>query len=116
MKTRALFILAILLCPFLPAFGEEKLGDAAIKAKLLGYCGNARHAYLIKKDGVMYMCPRDISTTTNRWQVKNGKFYLDSGPHEIVALTDTKFVYCSLGSKAFTVTWRRLTEKEAEWK
>ena len=115
MKTRIL-ILAILLCPFLSAFGEEKLSDAAIKAKLMGYWGNARHAYLIKNDGLMYMCPRNISTTTNRWEVKNGKFYLDSEAHEIVALTDTKFVYRSLGSKAFTVTWRRLTEKEAEWK
>jgi hypothetical protein len=116
MKTRALLILAILLCRLLPAFGEGKLSDAAIKAKLLGYWGNARHAYLIKNDGVMYMCPRDISTTTNRWEVKDGKFYLDTEPHEIVALTDAKFVYRSLGSKAFTVRWKRLTEKEAEWK
>ena len=116
MKTRALLILVILLCRLLPAFGEGKLSDAAIKAKLLGYWGNARHAYLINNDGVMYMGARDISTTANRWEVKDGKFYLDAEPHEIVALTDAKFVYRSLGSKAFTVTWKRLTEKEAEWK
>jgi hypothetical protein len=104
-------MLAILLC-LLPAFGDEKLSDAAIKAKVLGYWGNPRHAYLIKDDGVIYMCPRHISTR----EVKAGKFYLDSEPYQIVALTDTKFIYRSLGSKAFTVTWRRLTEKDAEGK
>jgi hypothetical protein len=94
----------------------EKLSDSAIKEKVLGYWGNARHSYLIKSDGVMYMCPRDISTTTNRWDVKGGKFYLDADPHEILVLTDKKFVYRSLGAKPFTVTWARLTEKEAEGK
>ena len=97
-------------------FANEKLSDSAIKEKLLGYWGNARHSYLIKSDGVMYMCPRDISTTTNRWDVKDGKFYLDSDPHEIVVLTDKKFVYRTLGAKPFTFSWTRLTEKEAEGK
>ena len=97
-------------------FASEKLSDSAMKEKLLGYWGNARHSYLIKSDGVMYMCPRDISTTTNRWDVKDGKFYLDSDPHEIVVLTDKKFVYRTLGAKPFTVSWTRLTEKEAEGK
>jgi len=97
-------------------FGSEKLSDSAIKEKLFGYWGNARHSYLIKSDGIMYMCPRDICTTTNRWDVRNGKFYLDSEPNEIVVLTDRKFVYRSLGAKPFTVTWARLTEKEAEGK
>ena len=97
-------------------FANEKLSDSAIKKKLLGYWGNARHSYLIKSDGVMYMCPRDISTTTNRWDVKDGKFYLDSDAHEIVVLTDKKFVYRTLGAKPFTFSWTRLTEKEAEGK
>jgi hypothetical protein len=39
MKTRILPILALLLCPLSPAFGEEKLSDAAIKANLLGHWG-----------------------------------------------------------------------------
>jgi len=62
------------------------------------------------------MCPRDICTTTNNWDVQDGKFYLDSHPNEIVVLTARKFVYRSLESKPFTVTWSRLTEKEAEGK
>jgi hypothetical protein len=116
MKTKVLPVLAALLLPILSTVASEKLSDSAIKEKLLGYWGNARHSYLIKSDGIMYMCPRDISTTTNRWDVKGGQFYLDSDPHEIVVLTDKKFVYRSTGPKSFTVTWARLTEKEAEGK
>jgi hypothetical protein len=116
MKTKLVPVLAALLVAIWCASAGEKLSDSAIKEKLLGYWGNARHSYLIKSDGVMYMCPRDISTTTNRWDVKDGQFYLDSDPHEIVALTEKKFVYRSVGLKSFTVTWARLTEKQAEGK
>jgi hypothetical protein len=116
MKIKFIAVLAASLVPVLCTFAGEKLPDAAIKEKVLGYWGNARHSYLIKSDGIMYMCPRDISTTTNRWDVKGGQFYLDSDPHEIVVLTDKKFVYRSVGAKPFTVTWARLTEKEAEGK
>ena len=97
-------------------FAGEQLSDAATRQKILGYWGNARHSYLLKSDGIMYMCPRDISTTTNRWDVKDGRLYLDSTPHDILVLTDKKFVYRATGSKPFTVTWTRLTEKEAEGK
>jgi hypothetical protein len=114
MKTK--LVLAFLSLIVSLIFAGEKLSDSAIKEKILGYWGNPRHSYLIKSDGVMYMCPRDISTTTNRWEVKDGKFYLDADPHEILVLNDKKFVYRSLGAKPFTVTWARLTEKEAEGK
>lgn len=116
MKTKFVTILAFLFVIGFPALAGEKLSDAEIKEKILGYWGNARHSYLIKSDGIMYMCPRDISTTTNRWDVKGGRFYLDSAPHEILVLTDRKFVYRATGSNPFTVTWGRLTEKEAEGK
>jgi hypothetical protein len=98
----------------LSGLAADALSDSAIKEKILGYWGNARHSYLIKSDGIMYMCPRDISTTTNRWDVRDGMFYLDGDPHKIVSLTDQQFVYRSIGAKPFTVTWKRLTEKEAE--
>lgn len=114
MKTK--LIPAFLFLTAWSIFAGENLPDSVIKEKVLGYWGNARHSYLIKSDGVMYMCPRDISTTTNRWDVKNGRFYLDSDPHEILILTNKKFAYRSLGTKPFTVTWSRLTEKEAEGK
>ncbi len=116
MKTRFIPISAFLFVTMFSALAGEKSSDSAIKEKILGYWGNARHSYLIKSDGIMYMCPRDISTTTNRWDVKEGRFYLDSDPHEILTLTDKKFVYRSTGSNPFTVTWARLTEKEAEGK
>jgi hypothetical protein len=114
MKIKLVIVFPVLVVAGLCAFAGEKLSDSEIKEKVLGYWGNARHSYLLKSDGIMYMCPRDISTTTNRWDVKDGKFYLDSDPHEIVVLTDKKFVYRALGAKSFTVTWARLTEKEAE--
>jgi hypothetical protein len=114
MKTA--FVLASLSLAAGIAFAAERLSDSAIKDKLFGYWGNARHSYLLKSDGVMYMCPRDICTTTNQWDVQDGKFYLDSHPNEIVVLTAKKFVYRSLETKPFTVTWTRLSEKEAEGK
>jgi hypothetical protein len=116
MKTKILIAVATFAALTVCVFADEKMSDAAIKDKILGYWGNARHSYLIQSDGIMYMCPRDISTTTNRWAVKGGQFYLDSEPHEILILTHKKFAYRSLGENPFTVTWARLTEKEAEGK
>jgi hypothetical protein len=98
----------------LNGLAADALSDTAIKEKILGYWGNARHSYLIKSDGIMYMCPRDISTTTNRWDVKDGMFYLDGDAHKIISLTDQQFVYRSTGAKPFTVTWKRLSEQQAE--
>jgi hypothetical protein len=116
MKTkRSLFVLLVVfLLTNAPAFAEDKSSDSTIKAKALGYWGNPRHSYLIKSDGIMYMCPRDICTTKNRWDVKGGQLYLDATPYQILVLTDSKFVYRSLDSNPYTVSWRRLTEKEAE--
>ena len=75
------------------AMAGDKLSDAAIKQKLLGYWKSPRHGYLIKSDGIMYMLPRKYATTTNRWDVKDGRFYQDGDACEIVTLTDKKFVY-----------------------
>ena len=93
---------------------EQTSSDAAIKQKLLGYWRSPRHGYLIKSDGVMYMCPRDICTTTNKWDVKNGKFYQDSEPYDIVMLTDKKFVYRPAGKKEPTYTLERATKEEVD--
>jgi hypothetical protein len=115
MKTKLTCLTVLLLIGVsLNGLAADALSDGAIKEKILGYWGNARHSYLIKSDGMMYMCPRDISTTTNRWDVKDGMFYLDGDAHKIVSLTDQQFVYRSTGTKPFTVTWKRLTEQQAE--
>jgi hypothetical protein len=72
----------------------EKMSDAEIKQKLLGYWLSPRHGYHFTADGIIYMCPRKYgTTTTNRWDVKNGTFYWDSSPHTIITLNDKKFVY-----------------------
>lgn len=75
------------------AFAGEKMSDAEIKQKVLGYWLSPRHGYHIAADGIIYMCPRKYATTTNHWAVKDGKFYWDSEPHSIVTLNDKKFVY-----------------------
>lgn len=88
--------------------------DAEIRHRLLGYWESPRHAYLIKSDGIIYMCPRKICTTTNTWDVKNGTFYWDSLPMEIISLTEKKFVYREEQGYLTTFTLMRITEKEAE--
>ena len=93
------------------ALAGEKLPDAQIKRKLLGYWKSPRHGYLIKSDGIMYMLPRKYATTTNRWDVRGGRFYQDGGACEIVTLADKKFVYRdSRGTYALT----RSTKEEAD--
>jgi hypothetical protein len=107
--------LATLLCVINSAsIADDRTSDSVIKEKLLGYWGNPRHSYLFKSDGIIYMCPRSISTTTNRWHVKGGLFYWDSEPNEILVLTNKKFVFRSTGDNRTTFTYKRVTKKEAE--
>jgi len=106
MKTKAILanIVVSLLLGILTVSAGERMSDAAIKQKLLGYWKSPRHEYLIKSDGIMYMLPREEGTTTNRWDVKGGKFYQDGGPYEIVSLTAKKFVYRGSSGPTFTLT------------
>jgi hypothetical protein len=62
------------------ASAGEKMSDAEIKQKLLGYWSSPRHGYHIAADGIIYMCPRKYATTTNHWNVKDGKFYWSTQP------------------------------------
>jgi len=88
----------------------EKMSDAEIKQKLLGYWSNPHHGYHIAADGIIYICP---GTTTYHWKVKDGKFYWggDQG-HTIVTLTDKKFVYREPASSTGTATLIRGTKEE----
>jgi hypothetical protein len=105
-------ILSLFLSVICLAFAGEKMSDAQIKQKLLGYWSSPRHGYHIAADGIMYMCPRKSATTTFRWNVKDGKFYcFDNLPHEIVTLTDKKFVYRDMGR---TATLIRGTKEEID--
>jgi hypothetical protein len=113
-KRFALFVAAAVLLSVAPLFAGEKLSDAATREKLLGYWQSPRHAYLFKADGVVYMCPRSICTTTNKWDVKNGRFYWDGEANEILLLTNKKFSYRAVGKSGPTFTLDRTTEKEAE--
>ena len=104
-------VLSLLLSMTSFVMAGEKMSDPEIKQKLLGYWKSPRHGYLIKSDGIMYMLPHKDATTTNRWDVRNGKFYQDGGPYEILSLTDKKFVY-RVGSS--TATLIRSTKEEAD--
>lgn len=97
-RTLPALVVVLVITSFSAAAGD-KLSDSAIKQRLLGYWQSPRHGYLIKSDGIMYMCPRKYCTTTNRWDVKGGRFYQDSRSYEIVTLTDKKFVYRDTGKK-----------------
>ena len=86
------------------AQAAERMSDAEVKQKLLGYWSSPRHGYHIAADGIIYMCPRKYATTTDHWNVKDGKFYWDNQPHSIVTLTDKKFVYREIGGHGTTFT------------
>jgi hypothetical protein len=96
------------------AFTGEKMSDAQIKQKLLGYWKSPRHDYHIAADGIIYMCPRKLATTTNHWAVKDGKFYWDGRPHTIVTLNDKKFVYREPAAPGGTATLLRGTKEEVD--
>lgn len=105
------FFAACVACLLATTFARAAESDAALRQKLLGYWGNPRHSYLIAPDGFMYMCPRDISTTKMQWEVRDGKFYLDGKPHQIVTLTAKTFAFRGDG---VTFTYKRLTQQQAE--
>jgi len=92
----------------------EKMSDAEIKQKLIGYWKSPRHGYHIAPDGIIYMCPRKYATTTNRWKVKDGKFCWDSEPHTIVTLNNSKFVYREIGGHATTFTLIKGTKETVD--
>lgn len=108
------FLTAVLAFVSTGSKAEDKSSDADIKLKLLGYWQSPRHAYLIEADGIVYMCPRSICTTTNKWDVKNGRFYWDSEPHEILQLDGKSFVYRAVGSSGEGYRLRRISKREAE--
>ena len=114
-KTLPLLALAaILAMSCFSANAGEKSSDAQIKAKLLGYWQSPRHAYLIAEDGVVYMCPRSICTTTNRWDVKGGLFYWDSDPCDILKMTSKTFVYREVGAGGEGYKLTKITKEQAE--
>src|SRR6266480_5137068 len=89
----AITTLSLLLSVTCFASAGEKMSDAEIKQKVIGYWQSPRHGYHIASDGIIYMCPRKDAETTSSWAVKDGRFYWGGSPHTIVTLNDKKFVY-----------------------
>ena len=116
MKTIKILILLLSMTSFVVA--GEKMSDAEIKQKVLGYWLSPRHGYHFTADGFIYMCPRKYGTTTTfRWAVKDGRFYWDSSSHTIVMLNDKKFVYREQeprSGEAATFTLLRSTKEKVD--
>jgi uncharacterized repeat protein (TIGR03803 family) len=91
----------------------DKPADSAIKQKVLGYWKFPKAVCYIAAGGKMYVGPRKYATTTDHWNVKDGKFYWDNLPHTIVTLTDKKFVYREIGGHG-TATLIRGTKEEVD--
>jgi hypothetical protein len=106
--------LSLLLSVTCFASAGEKMSDAEIKQKLIGYWSSPRHGYHIAPDGIIYMCPRKYATTTNHWAVKDGKFYWSGAPQTIVTLNNRKFVYREIGGDGRSVTLIKGTKEEVD--
>ena len=99
----------ILAAPYLGQAGE-KMSDAEIKQKLLGYWHSPRHGYEYTSDGVMHMLG---GTTTSHWDIRNGVYYEGFRPFDIVTLTANKFVYRDRGRDHLVYTLQRISKEEA---
>jgi len=73
----------------------EKMSDAGIKQKLLGYWKSPRHGYEYTSDGIMHTLG---GTSKSHCDVQNGVYYEDSDPCDISLL---RIVSLS------TATWSR---------
>jgi hypothetical protein len=109
MKT-TVTILALLLCVTSFAAAGEKMSDAQIKQKLLGYWKSPRHAYEYTSDGIMHMLG---GTTTSHWDVRNGVYYEGSYTCDIITLTNSRFVYRDRSHDHLTFTLQRISKEEA---
>jgi hypothetical protein len=94
--TRAAMVL-ILICSLTTAAMADTASDAAMKRKLLGYWKSGRHSYLFKSDGICYMVE---GTTTYHWDIRDGVYYVEAKPYEIMSLNGNEFEYRSRDKNA----------------
>jgi len=106
-------ILSLLLSMTYFVVAGEKMSDAEIKQKLIGYWSSPRHVYHIESGGIIYMCPRK-DNPVQHWSVKDGKFYWFGEPHTIVTLDNSKFVYREIGGHGTTYTFLRDTKEDCD--
>ena len=103
--------------PTSPVASKERLSDAAMKQKILGYWTGPRWAVQYKSDGLKY--PVSARGEKCRWDVKDGVYYEEFQPGEmlpcdILVLTDKKFVYHYREGKNPNVTYTRISKERAE--
>jgi hypothetical protein len=103
-------ILTVILTATCLASAGEKMSDAEIKDKQVGYWKSPRHGYEYTSDGVIHMLG---GTSTSRWDVRNGVYYEDSDPFDIVTLTSDKFICRERGHDQATYTLQGISKEEA---
>jgi len=112
-----LFLLFFLVAAWSGPFAlsaADKPSDATIKKQLIGYWQSPRHPYEIHANGIIYMCPRSICTTSSPWDVRNGIFYWGQDANEIVTLTPTRFAFRSVKPPRTLYELERISKKDAE--
>jgi hypothetical protein len=107
---RLITTLTLVLSVIYFASAGEKMSDAQIKQKLLGYWRSPRHDYEYTSDGIMHMLG---GTTTSRWDVRSGVYYEGGHPYDIVTFTHNKFVYRDRGNDRASYTLKRITKADA---
>lgn len=111
MKIRLLSVTALsLVFTASISMAGEKLSDAALKQKLLGYWQGPRYVFLYKSDGFCY--PIGRMGQKAHWAIKGGVYYEEGLPWDILTLTNKKFVYRFRGGE--TVSRTKMTDKEGE--
>ena len=85
--------------------------DLTLKEKLLGWWASAHHAYRFRDDGLCYA--QGSGTGSTRWDVRDGVYYENDTPFDVVSLTDLEFVCRSRGASPASLRLHRVSETEA---
>jgi uncharacterized repeat protein (TIGR03803 family) len=84
--------------------------DMTRQQLLLGWWAGAKRGYEFRDDGVCYA--QGSAKGTSKWAIREGVYYENSLPYDIVSLTSDQFIFRS--RSGITVTLHRVSEAEAE--
>ena len=84
----------------LGAQAQSRLSDSQIVSRLVGCWKSPRVLYDIQCDGVMTSrWPVYPVPTNHTWAVRDGIFYQDGEPYQILVVDDWHFIYQSYGGR-----------------
>jgi len=79
--------------------------------KLLGWWASKNHAYRFKDDGICYALGHGSGNSS--WDFRDGVYYENGTPFDVVSLTDQEFVCRTRGPHPVTVRLNRIGEADA---